>query len=410
MPAPVPVREQPAPREVPAPVPAPIREVPAPVQAPPPADRSEPALKPSELTELQEMLRSVREMVEGNRKDILGLRGEMDTRRSRREDTSRVEARLLEEEKKTRELMEKLAATEGLLAAAEAEKRSLSHTVQAQDALLEKQNALKFTDEELAELSRYSAVILFDTCSIMEHPDLLDGVNDGELVVVPKDVNNELEQHKTRFGADDRKIKAQRAITAIFNYKRRFPLTYGQSLPELIPEVYRAEDGEREQNDNKILSVALRYKRYAGIPVIFITDDRSLSNKASGEGLEVWTARDFLTPPETSFEDAAPVAAPVPEAPVEEAPETDGPRQPDAEAERREEARAGFLAQKISAKLLHLEASQVAVLQNNGIRTVADFMARTESDFSAMKAKKGLTFTARFLKAQESIRYKLENL
>lgn len=69
-----------------------------------------------------------------------------------------------------------------------------------------------------------------------------------------------------------------------------------------------------------------------------------------------------------------------------------------------------YLAQKISTKLLHLEASQISLLQNNGIKTIADFMAQTENSFASMKVKKGIPFTARFLKEQETIRCKLENL
>ena len=244
--------------------------------------------------------------------------------------------------------------------------------------------------------------------------------------MVPKDVNNELEHHKTRFGADDRKFKAQKAITAIFNYKRRFPLAYADGLLGLVPEAYRARADEKEQNDNKILAVALRYKIYTDIPVLFITDDRSLSNKASGEGLEVWTSKDFLTPPETSFDDEVPAApktsalAPVTEAQTADAPaeepsvveisEEERLAAETAEAERRAKAREEYLAQKISAKLLHLEASQISVLQNNGIKTMADFMAQTESSFAGMKVKKGIPFTARFLKEQETIRRILENL
>ena len=49
-------------------------------------------------------------------------------------------------------------------------------------------------------------------------------------------------------------------------------------------------------------------------------------------------------------------------------------------------------------------------MQNNGIKTMADFMAQTESSFAGMKVKKGIPFTARFLKEQETIRRKLENL
>lgn len=379
--------------------------------------------KPNELGDFEQILKAIQEMVEGNRKEIQSLKDDLTSRRRRREDTTRIETRLAEEERRSQELLAKLAETEGRLATTEEQNRSLSHTVKTQDALLERQKVLEFTEGELAELRKYSTIIVFDTCSIMNCPNLLDGVNDGELVVVPKDVNNELEHHKTRFGADERKIKAQRAITAIFNYKRRFPLTYAEGLDDLVPKVYRADFGEKEQNDNKILAVALRYKRYTDIPVIFITDDRSLSNKASGEGLEVWTSKDFLTPPESSFEEEAPVvAAPKtvvaadPIASVETADTPAGKVSEEkkiaeaAEAARRTQAQEEYLTQKISAKLLHLEASQISVLQNNGVKTLADFMAQTESSFAGMKVKKGIPFTARFLKEQELLKKKLESL
>ena len=78
--------------------------------------------------------------------------------------------------------------------------------------------------------------------------------------------------------------------------------------------------------------------------------------------------------------------------------------------EKKAKAKEEYLAQKISTKLLHLEASQISLLQNNGIKTIADFMAQTENSFASMKVKKGIPFTARFLKEQETIRCKLENL
>lgn len=369
--------------------------------------------KSPELSIFEQMFRQIQEMVEGNRQEIQSLKGELAARQSRREDTTRIQARLEDEEHRSQELLDKLAETESRLATSEAQ--------------VKKQRELEFTESELAELRKYSTIIVFDTCSIMNCPNLLDGVNDGELVVVPKDVNNELEHHKTRFGADDRKFKAQKAITAIFNYKRRFPLAYADGLLSLVPEAYHAKADEKEQNDNKILAVALRYKIYTDIPVIFITDDRSLSNKASGEGLEVWTSKDFLAPPETSFDDESPAvpekpaAIPVMEAQIAEVPaaevppaqEISGEGRLDAEAaetERHAKAKEEYLAQKISTKLLHLEASQISLLQNNGIKTIADFMAQTENSFASMKVKKGIPFTARFLKEQETIRCKLENL
>lgn len=368
--------------------------------------------KSPELSIFEQMFRQIQEMVEGNRQEIQSLKGELAARQSRREDTTRIQARLEDEEHRSQELLDKLAETESRLATSEAQ--------------VKKERELEFTESELAELRKYSTIIVFDTCSIMNCPNLLDGVNDGELVVVPKDVNNELEHHKTRFGADDRKFKAQKAITAIFNYKRRFPLAYADGLPSLVPEAYRAKADEKEQNDNKILAVALRYKIYTDIPVLFITDDRSLSNKASGEGLDVWTSKDFLAPPETSFDDESPTVpgtpAPIPEleAQIAEATAAETPalesseeERLDAEAaetKRQAKAKEEYLAQKISTKLLHLEASQISLLQNNGIKTIADFMAQTENSFASMKVKKGIPFTARFLKEQETIRCKLENL
>jgi len=378
---------------------------------------SEGKIAPNEWGNFEQILKTIQEMVEGNHQEIQSLKGELTSRKSRREDTTRIEARLAEEERRSQELLDKLTETEDRLVTTEAQNRDLSHTVKTQDALLERKRALEFTEDELEELHRYSTIIVFDTCSIMNYPNLLDGVNDGELVVVPKDVNNELEHHKTRFGADERKIKAQRAISAIFNYKRHFPLTYAEGLTDLVPNVYRADTGEKEQNDNMILSVALRYKCYTDIPVIFITDDRSLSNKASGEGLEVWTAKDFLTPPESSFEDvpqavvgAETVVGAEPAESNEATQITAEKTSAVAEAERRAKAQEEYLAQKISPKVLHLEASQISVLQNNGIRTLADFMAQTESSFAGLKVKKGVPFTARFLKEQERIKRKLENL
>ena len=359
-------------------------------------------VRPKELAIFEEMLAAIKEMVEGNRQEIQALKNDLTSRRSRREDTSRIEARLADEERRSQELLEKLGETETRLASSEAKNRTLTHTVRAQDELLEKKKALEFTEEELEHLRKFTAIIVFDTCSIMNYPNLLDGVNDGELVIVPKVVNNELENHKVKHYFDDRQKKAQRAISAIFNYKRRFPLEYAESLLDLVPAEYRVDEGEKELNDNKILAVAIRYKAYTDIPVIFITDDKSLANRADGEGIEVWTAQDFLTPPESSFEEDDEAEVIADEVESEEAKA--------AEEERKKKAQEDFLAQKISTKLLRLESSQISLLQNYGVKTLAQFMAQTEESFSQMRAKNGMTFTAKFLKEQSAIQHKLETL
>lgn len=357
----------------------------------------------SDMSIFEQMLRSIQEMVAGNSQEIQVLKQELSSRRKRQEDTSKLEDLLAQEEKKSKDLLARLEETEGQLASSEARNRSLTTKVNTQSVLLEKRQALEFTVEELAELRKYSAIIVFDTCSIMNCSNLLDGVRDGELVVVPKEVNNELENHKVNHYFDDRKIKAQRAITAIYNYKRRYPLIYSDALMDLIPDAYRADEGEKEENDNKILAVALRYRRYTDIPVVFITDDRSLSNKAEGEDIEVWTSQEFLAPPEPPIGDST------------EAVESKGVEQPtvsktDEEEQRHKQAQDEFLLQKISTKNLHLEASQISILQNNGIKTIADFLNQTESSFSQMKVKKGIPFTARYLKEQESLKKIISSL
>ena len=57
--------------------------------------------------------------------------------------------------------------------------------------------------------------------------------------------------------------------------------------------------------------------------------------------------------------------------------------------------REEFLAQKIT--VLCVEPSQLSILQNNGVRTMADFLAQTEETFSMMKAKNGMAYTAQYL-------------
>ena len=116
----------------------------------------------------------------------------------------------------------------------------------------------------------------------------------------------------------------------------------------------------------------------------------------------MWTAQDFLTPPESSFEEDDEAEVIADEVESEEAKA--------AEEERKKKAQEDFLAQKISTKLLRLESSQISLLQNYGVKTLAQFMAQTEESFSQMRAKNGMTFTAKFLKEQSAIQHKLETL
>lgn len=153
--------------------------------------------------------------------------------------------------------------------------------------------SVDFSEDELDKYRGCSACIIFDTCSIMNTPDLLEFVNGDELVVVPKVVLNELENNKLKFGHNDAGRKAQHAISAIHNYKHHRPVLFADDNISLIPSVYRAENSKNETNDNKILSVVIRHKLYIPTPVLFITDDYSLSLKATGQEINVCTSEEF---------------------------------------------------------------------------------------------------------------------
>jgi hypothetical protein len=73
-----------------------------------------------------------------------------------------------------------------------------------------------------------------------------------------------------------------------------------------------------------------------------------------------------------------------------------------------EMTREEFLAQKIT--VLGLESSQLSSLQNNGVRTMADFLAQTEETFSMMKAKNGMAYTSLYMQLQDNMKKKLESL
>ncbi len=78
------------------------------------------------------------------------------------------------------------------------------------------------------------------------------------------------------------------------------------------------------------------------------------------------------------------------------------------EAKTSEMTREEFLAQKIT--VLRIEQNLLSILQKNGIRTMADYLAQTEESFSMMKAKNGMAYTARFLQLQGIMKRKLESL
>ena len=73
-----------------------------------------------------------------------------------------------------------------------------------------------------------------------------------------------------------------------------------------------------------------------------------------------------------------------------------------------EEARQAFLGQRIST--LRIDQSQISLLQNNGVKTVGDFLRQTEESFSQMRTKNGMTFTSQFMMLRDSLLAKLDGM
>lgn len=134
---------------------------------------------------------------------------------------------------------------------------------------------------------QYAAVYVVDTCALMNSPELVETFEDNKaLLIVPKVVLDELDGLKSSEDGE-RALKARDAIRAIDNHRAFDWLNLREnSHPELL-----SDDCDKDRNDSKILSVAVRYifKK----PVL-ITDDSNLRNLAEANAVESTGSGDFL--------------------------------------------------------------------------------------------------------------------
>lgn len=133
---------------------------------------------------------------------------------------------------------------------------------------------------------RFNKVYIVDTCTLMNEPGLISWF-DGEkaLLVIPMIVLDELDGLKN---SDDegKAYRAREVIRNIRNYKAYDWLNTGESShPELL-----SDDLDKNRNDNKILSIAIRY--CAKKPIL-LTDDTSLGNIASANKIENMTLESY---------------------------------------------------------------------------------------------------------------------
>lgn len=146
------------------------------------------------------------------------------------------------------------------------------------------QNALAmFFDDSFM---KFNKVYIVDTCTLMNEPGLISWFDDEKaLLIIPMIVLDELDDLKN--DEDEKKaFKAREVIRNIRNYNVFDWLNTGESShPELL-----SNDLDKERNDNKILSIAIKY--CAKKPVL-LTDDINLGNIACANKIENMTLESY---------------------------------------------------------------------------------------------------------------------
>lgn len=133
---------------------------------------------------------------------------------------------------------------------------------------------------------KYNRVYIVDTCALMHEPELISWF-DGEnaLLVVPMVVLDELDGKKLSKDESEA-LSARDAIRNIKNYHAYEWINTGvKSYPELL-----SDDLDKERNDNKILSIALRYS--SKNPII-LTDDINFGNIADAHKINNMTLSSY---------------------------------------------------------------------------------------------------------------------
>ena len=133
---------------------------------------------------------------------------------------------------------------------------------------------------------RFSKVYVVDTCTLMHKPELISWFEGKKaLLVVPMVVQAELDGLKAS-NDENEAYYARQAIQSIKNYREYDWLNISQeSCPDLLPR-----DLDGSLNDNKILSIAIKYS--AKRPVL-LTDDINLGNLAVANKIETITSESY---------------------------------------------------------------------------------------------------------------------
>ena len=134
---------------------------------------------------------------------------------------------------------------------------------------------------------------IFDTNVFVDFPDILDLIRDGEKVVLPITIEQELEWRRNDLNT---KYTAERALEQLIKHKDM--ITYDESDLSVLPEDFfkhfsNTSSSNNDVNDNKILSIALKYK-LNGKSITLVSSDGALTNlKSTFVGVRAISPEDF---------------------------------------------------------------------------------------------------------------------
>ena len=130
---------------------------------------------------------------------------------------------------------------------------------------------------------------IFDTNVFIDYPDIFETLRENEKVVLPLTVEQELEFRATDVTT---KYTAQKALAQLGKFKDI--IIYESSDISILPGDFFKEFSEsfnNADNDNKILSIALKYKEKNG--VLVSSDNRLAKIKCEFVGVKAYTLKEF---------------------------------------------------------------------------------------------------------------------
>lgn len=130
---------------------------------------------------------------------------------------------------------------------------------------------------------------VLDTNVFIDQPDILSCFSENDVVILPITVEQELEY---RISDINTKYSAEKALEEIVNNKER--LVFEESEESLLSEDFFknfAENFNNANNDNKILTIALKYKDQN--VALISSDNRLVKLKASFVGVSGLTLKEF---------------------------------------------------------------------------------------------------------------------